>query len=73
MQWRSPGPNPNDTMRSESGAATGLSKTAVTTEKIAVLAPIPSVDAATAASVRAGALSPTRESQVAHQLVYGNA
>ena len=57
-----PGPDPcgdvfiNATMRSGSGAAIGLSRTALTTEKIAVFAPMPSVSAATAASVNAGAL-----------------
>ena len=43
-------------MRSGSGTAIGLSRTALTTEKIAVLAPMPSVSAATAANVKAGAL-----------------
>ena len=46
----------NNTMRSGSGTATGFSSTALTTEKIAVFAPMPSVSAATAASVNAGAL-----------------
>src|SRR5262249_43788749 len=44
----------NTTTRSGSGRATGFSSTALTTEKIAVLAPIPSVSAATAARVKAG-------------------
>src|SRR4249919_1537033 len=44
----------NITTRSGSGTATGLSSTAFTTEKIAVLAPMPSVRAATAARVNAG-------------------
>ena len=42
------------TSRSASGNDTGRSSTALTTEKMAVLAPIPSVSAATAASVNAG-------------------
>src|SRR5579872_7598782 len=42
------------TTRSGSGMPTGLNSTALTTEKIAVLAPMPSVMAATAASVNAG-------------------
>ena len=42
------------TTRSGSGTATGFSSTALTTEKIAVLVPMPSVSAATAASVKAG-------------------
>ena len=42
------------TRRSASGKGTGRSMTALTTEKIAVLAPIPSVKAAMAASVNAG-------------------
>ena len=37
------------TTRSGSGTATGFSSTALTTEKMAVLAPMPSVSAATAA------------------------
>src|SRR3954471_11135392 len=44
----------NTTTRSASGTAIGLSSTALTTEKIAVLAPMPSVSAATAARVKAG-------------------
>src|SRR5258708_37723651 len=44
----------NMTTRSGSGTATGFSSTAFTTEKIAVLAPMPSVSAATAARVNAG-------------------
>ena len=42
------------TTRSGSGNDSGLSKTALTTEKMAVLTPMPSVSAATAASVNAG-------------------
>src|SRR4051812_15032016 len=42
------------TTRSGSATPTGFSSTAFTTEKIAVLAPMPSVSAATAASVNAG-------------------
>ena len=42
------------TTRSASGMTTGSSRTALTTEKIAVFAPIPSVRAAIAASVNAG-------------------
>jgi len=42
------------TTRSASGMATGFSSTALTTEKIAVFAPMPSVSAATAATVNAG-------------------
>ena len=42
------------TTRSGSATATGFSSTALTTEKIAVLAPMPSVRAATAARVKAG-------------------
>src|ERR1051326_1847916 len=42
------------TTRSGSGMPTGLSRTALTTEKSAVFAPIPSVIAATAAIVNAG-------------------
>jgi hypothetical protein len=42
------------TRRSGSGKGTGRSITALTTEKIAVLAPMPRVNAATAASVKAG-------------------
>ena len=42
----------NATIRSLSGNGSGLSTTALTTEKIAVLAPIPSVSAATAAAVK---------------------
>src|SRR6516164_8844082 len=53
-----PGPRGDVLMKtttwSESGMPTGLRRTAFTTEKIAVLAPIPSVIAATAASVNAG-------------------
>src|SRR2546423_14590596 len=44
----------NPTTRSGSGTGTGFSSTALTTEKIAVFAPIPSVSAATAATVNAG-------------------
>src|SRR5687767_15118043 len=44
----------NITTRSGSGTATGFRRTALTTEKMAVLAPMPSVSAATAASVKAG-------------------
>src|SRR4051812_49141749 len=44
----------NTTTRSASGTAIGFSSTALTTEKIAVLAPMPSVSAATAARVKAG-------------------
>src|SRR5262245_54067022 len=56
-----PGPEPcgdvfmKKTSRSGSGALTGLSSTALTTEKIAVLEPMPSVSAAIAASVKARA------------------
>jgi hypothetical protein len=42
------------TIRSASGNDSGLSNTALTTEKMAVLTPMPSVSAATAASVNAG-------------------
>ncbi len=42
------------TNRSGSGTEAGLNSTAFTTEKIAVLVPMPSVSAATAASVKAG-------------------
>src|SRR6266850_5797556 len=49
-----------NTTRSASGAATGRSRTAFTTEKIAVLAPMPSVSAAIAASVNARALISVR-------------
>jgi hypothetical protein len=42
------------TTRSGSGTATGLSKTALTTEKMAVVAPIPKVSAAIAARLNAG-------------------
>jgi hypothetical protein len=44
----------NMTMRSDPGYGAGLSKTVLTTEKIAVFAPIPSASAATAAIVNAG-------------------
>jgi hypothetical protein len=44
----------NTTIRSGSGNDTGRSRTALTTEKMAVLAPMPSVRAATAASENAG-------------------
>jgi hypothetical protein len=44
----------NSTRRSGSGTETGRSRTALTTEKIAVLTPIPRVSAATAASVNPG-------------------
>ena len=43
-----------NTSRSASGNGTGLSRTAFTTEKMAVLAPIPSASAATVAKVKAG-------------------
>src|SRR5215204_2334907 len=42
------------TTRSASGTESGFNSTALTTEKIAVVAPMPSVSAATAASVNAG-------------------
>ncbi len=42
------------TMRSGSGYGNGFSSTAFTMEKIAVLAPMPSARAATAASVKPG-------------------
>ena len=47
----------NMTRRSGSGNGTGLSRTALTTEKMAVFAPMPSASAATAASVNAEALA----------------
>jgi hypothetical protein len=49
-----------NTARSGSGAESGRRRTASSTEKIAVLAPIPRVRAATAASVKAGALISVR-------------
>src|SRR5437667_7301621 len=59
------------TTRSGSGAFTGLRSTALTTEKMAVLAPIPSVSAATAASVNAGALMSVRSVyQIADQCIH---
>ena len=44
----------NMTRRSGSGNGTGFSSTALTTEKIAVFAPMPSARAATAAIVKLG-------------------
>ena len=44
----------NMTRRSGSGNGTGFNKTAFTTEKIAVFVPIPSANAASAATVKAG-------------------
>ena len=46
----------NMTRRSGSGNGTGFSNTALTTEKIAVFAPMPSARAATAAIVKLGTL-----------------
>src|SRR5271169_1924040 len=45
---------PKTTIRSGSGAETGFSRTELTTEKMAVLAPMPSARAATAVAVNAG-------------------
>ncbi len=42
----------NITMRSEEGKAGGFSRTVLTTEKIAVLAPMPIARAATAVAVK---------------------
>ena len=47
----------SETIRSGSGKARGLSSTVLMTEKIAVLAPIPSASADIAAARKAGALS----------------
>ena len=44
----------NVTSRSGSGNGSGLSSTLFTTEKMAVLAPMPSVNAASAAAVKPG-------------------
>src|SRR5437867_4389285 len=49
-----PGVFVNSTNRSGSGNGAGFSNTELTTEKIAVLVPIPSVRAATAAAVKPG-------------------
>ena len=46
----------NITSRSGSGNGAGFSSTELTTEKIAVFVPIPSVRAATAAAVKPGIL-----------------
>ena len=46
----------NSTSRSGSGKGAGFSSTELTTEKIAVFVPIPSVRAATAAAVKPGIL-----------------
>jgi hypothetical protein len=48
------------TTESGSWTPTGRSSTALTTEKIAVFAPMPSVSAATAASANAGLCANTR-------------
>ena len=48
------------TIRSGSGYATGLSSTALTMEKMAVLAPMPSASAPTAARVKPGLLRNAR-------------
>jgi hypothetical protein len=44
-------------MRSDSGYGSGRSSTALTTEKMAVLAPMPSASAATVISVSSGRLA----------------
>ena len=49
-----------NTTRSGSGAATGFSRTVFTIEKMAVFAPMPSVSAAMAVAVNAGALISVR-------------
>ena len=50
----------NCTMRSGSGYGSGRSKTAFTTEKMAVLAPMPSASVSTATVVKPGFLRSMR-------------
>src|SRR5580704_28237 len=51
----------NQTIRSVSGKVSGLSRTVLTTEKIAVVAPMPSASAATAAMVNPGLRTSARK------------
>ena len=60
----------NRTMRSGSGNGSGLSSTVLTTEKMAVLAPMPSVSAATRRGREAGRLPehPQRVPEIAKEV-----
>ena len=57
LPWQSGKPRTTCIIRSGSGYGSGFSRTTLITEKMAVLAPIPRANAATAMAVKAGALA----------------